>query len=66
MTEKMRMITETQYQFYKKMLDGVQAYYNFAKEESDKPREATEWVFDGISGEILEAVEFAFEEGLVK
>lgn len=65
-SEKTRIITEVEYQFFKKMLHGVQDYYNWAKENRDEPREATEWVFEGISNDVLEAVEFAFENDLVE
>lgn len=66
MTEKMRMITETQYQFYKKMLDAVQDFYDWAKENRDEPREFTELAYESVSNKTAEAVEFAFEEELVE
>lgn len=66
MTEKMRMITETQYQFYKKMLDAVQDFYDWAKENREEPREVTELSYESVSNKTAEAVEFAFKEGLVE
>lgn len=66
MTEKMRMITETQYEFYKKALEAVRDLYKWGKENRENPREYVEEAFGDISNETLAAVEFAFEEGLVE
>lgn len=66
MTEKMRMITETQYQFYKKMLDAVQDFYDWAKENREEPREVTQISYESVSNKTAEAVEFAFEKGLIQ
>lgn len=66
MTEKMRMITEAQYQFYKKMLDAVQDFYGWAKENREDPREVTELSYESVSNKTAEAVEYAFDEELVE
>lgn len=67
MTEKMRMISETEYEFYKKMLYAVQDFYNWAKEEDkEEPRGFTQWAYESVSNETAEAVEFAFENDLVE
>lgn len=66
MNEKMRMITEKQYDFYKKMISALQDFYKWSKENRDEPREYVEQAFGDISNETLEAVEYAFEEGLVE
>lgn len=66
MTEKVRMITETQYQFYKKMLDAVQSFYDWAKENEDEPREYVQWAYGGVTNDTGDAIEYAFDEGLVE
>lgn len=61
-----KVLNDKEYEFYKMMLDAVQSFYDWSKENRDEPRAYTEWAFGGVSNETLYAVEYAFDEGLVE